>query len=86
MVGILDIYQQRGDGESPFTADEIAELVHLEPRPWVMAANELHRLDADLEFADGIARAAGAGCVANGTHRSAAACKCDCCCRSSPTR
>ena len=51
MVGILEIYQQRGDGESPFTADEIAELVHLEPRPWTMAANELHRLDADLEFA-----------------------------------
>ena len=54
MVGILDIYQQRGDGDSPFSADEIAELVHLEPRPWVMAANELHRLDADLEFADGL--------------------------------
>ncbi len=52
MVGILDIYQQRGDGDSPFTADEIAELVHLEPRPWVMAANELHQLAADLEFAD----------------------------------
>jgi hypothetical protein len=51
MVGILEIYQQRGDGESPFTADEIAELVHLEPRPWKMAANELQRLDADLEFA-----------------------------------
>jgi hypothetical protein len=51
MVGILDIYQQRGEGESPFTADEIAALVHLEPRPWTMAANELHRLDADLEFA-----------------------------------
>ena len=54
MVGILDLYQQRGDGESPFTADEIAGLVHLEPRPWVMAANELHRLDADLEFAEGL--------------------------------
>lgn len=53
MVGILDIYQQRGEGESPFTADEIAALVHLEPRPWVMAANELHRLDADLDFAEG---------------------------------
>jgi hypothetical protein len=51
MVGILEIYQQRGDGESPFSADEIAELVHLEPRPWTMAANQLHRLDADLEFA-----------------------------------
>lgn len=51
MVNILDIYHQRGEGESPFNADEIAALVHLEPRPWTMAANELHRLDADLEFA-----------------------------------
>lgn len=51
MIGILEIYQQRGEGESPFTADEIAALVHLDPRPWTMAANELHRLDADLEFA-----------------------------------
>jgi hypothetical protein len=51
MVGILDIYQQRGAGESPFGVDELAELVHLEPRPWMMAANEPQRLDADLEFA-----------------------------------
>jgi hypothetical protein len=51
MVGILEVYQQRGEGESPFNADEIAELVHLEPRPWTMAANQMHRLDADLEFA-----------------------------------
>lgn len=51
MVGVMEIYQQRGEGESPFSAEEIAELVHLEPRPWVMAANELHRLDADLAFA-----------------------------------
>ena len=54
MVGILDIYQQRGEAESPFSADEIAGLVHLEPRPWLMAANELHRLEADLEFADSL--------------------------------
>jgi hypothetical protein len=52
MVGILDIYQQRGDGDSPFTVDEIAELVHLEPRPWVMASNDEYQLHADLEFAD----------------------------------
>ncbi|HUQ86192.1 MAG TPA: hypothetical protein VM096_01455 [Vicinamibacterales bacterium] len=51
MVGILEVYQQRGDGDSPFGADEIAQLVHLEPRPWSMAANQEHRLDADLEFA-----------------------------------
>ena len=51
MVGILEIYHQRGSGDSPFTIDEIAALVHLEPRPWVMAANQPQRLDADLEFA-----------------------------------
>src|SRR5688500_7216625 len=53
MVGVVEVYQQRGQGESPFEADEIAELVHLEPRPWLLAANELHRLEADLEFAAG---------------------------------
>jgi len=51
MVEIIELYQQRGDGESPFTIDEIAELVHLEPRPWTMASNEPHRLHADLDFA-----------------------------------
>ena len=52
MVGIVEIYQQRGEGDSPFGTDEIAELVHLEPRPWVMAANEPQRLLAALEFAE----------------------------------
>jgi hypothetical protein len=51
MVGVIEIYQQRGESDSPFTADEIAELVHLEPRPWLLASNELTRLHADLEFA-----------------------------------
>ena len=51
MVEIIEVYQQRGDSESPFSTDEIAELVHLEPRPWVMAANEPQQLHADLEFA-----------------------------------
>jgi hypothetical protein len=51
MVGVIDIYQQRGDGESPFTADEIAELVHLDPRPWMIASNELQTLHAELDFA-----------------------------------
>ena len=53
MVNILDIYHQRGEGDSPFTADEIAELVHLEPRPWTMASSELQQLDAELDFAAG---------------------------------
>lgn len=53
MVGILEIYQQRGEAESPFTPEELAKLVHVEPRPWVLAANDTHRIDADLEFAAG---------------------------------
>jgi hypothetical protein len=52
MVGIVEVYQQRGGGDSPFDEDEIAQLVHLEPRPWTMAANEPRRLLADLEFAE----------------------------------
>ncbi|MFA5909553.1 MAG: hypothetical protein WC815_12305 [Vicinamibacterales bacterium] len=51
MVGILDIYQQRGEAESPFTPEELAQLVHVEPRPWLLAANDVYRVDADLEFA-----------------------------------
>ena len=54
MVNILDIYQQRGEGASPFDEDEMAQLVHLEPRPWTMAGSEPHRLDAELEFATGL--------------------------------
>jgi hypothetical protein len=54
MVGILDIYQQRGESDSPFEPEELAQLVHLEPRPWTLAANELHRVDADLDFATGL--------------------------------
>jgi len=51
MVNILEIYQERGQRESPFLPEEVAELVHLEPRPWTMASSELLRLTADLEFA-----------------------------------
>jgi hypothetical protein len=51
MVNILEIYQERGQGESPFLPEEIAQLVHLEPRPWTMASNDLLQLTAELEFA-----------------------------------
>lgn len=54
MVGILEIYQQRGEADSPFESEEIAQLVHVEPRPWILAANDMHRIDADLEFAAGV--------------------------------
>jgi hypothetical protein len=54
MVNILEVYQERGQGESPFLPEEIAQLVHLEPRPWTMASSELLRLSAELEFAPGL--------------------------------
>lgn len=54
MVGILDIYQQRGEADSPFEPEELAQLVQVEPRPWLLASNDLHRVDADLEFATDI--------------------------------
>ena len=56
MVGILEIYQQRGEGDSPFDADEIARA-----RPSRAAA-----LD------DGGQRAAAAGCGSGVRDRSAA--------------
>ena len=51
MVGILETYQQRGAADSPFEPEELAQLVHVEPRPWILASNDVHRVDADLEFA-----------------------------------
>ena len=51
MLGVIEVYQQRGQGPSPVTTEELATLVHLEPRPWSLAANEPNRLVADLDFA-----------------------------------
>ena len=51
MVGILEIYQQRGAGDSPFEPEELAQLVHVDPRPWIQASNDVHSVDAELEFA-----------------------------------
>ncbi len=53
MLGVVRIYQQRGQDPSPFTTEELARLVHIEPRPWLMASSEPSRLVADLAFADG---------------------------------
>jgi hypothetical protein len=53
MLGVVEVYQQRGQQPSPFSTEELAQLVHAEPRPWLMAANEPDRLLADLEFAPG---------------------------------
>lgn len=52
MLGVVDIYRQRGQDPSPFTTEALASLVHLDPRPWVMASSETSRLVADLAFAD----------------------------------
>ena len=54
MVKIGDVYQERGDADSPFEAEELAQLVHLDPRPWLLAANDLHSVHADLDFAPGL--------------------------------
>ena len=51
MVGILETYQQRGAGDSPFEPEELAQLVHVDPRPWIQASNDVHSVDAELEFA-----------------------------------
>ena len=75
MVGILDIYQQRGEADSPFAPEELAQLVHVEPRPWLLAANDVHRVDADLEFAADLPARLELD-AENGTRRSAAACRC----------
>jgi hypothetical protein len=51
MLGVVDVYLQRGQEPSPVTTEELAQLVHLEPRPWRLAVNEPDRLMADLDFA-----------------------------------
>lgn len=53
MLGVIEIYQQRGQDVSPVTTEDLAQLVHVEPRPWLLAANEPDRLIADLDFATG---------------------------------
>lgn len=51
MLGVVEVYQQRGENPPPVGTEELAELVHLEPRPWLLAVNEPERLLADLDFA-----------------------------------
>lgn len=53
MLGVIEVYQQRGQQASPFGAEELARLVHLDPRPWVLASSEPNRLLANLPFATG---------------------------------
>ncbi|MGE0041590.1 MAG: hypothetical protein AB7H88_06615 [Vicinamibacterales bacterium] len=57
MLGVLAIYEERGEGASAFTTRELAELVRLEPRPWVTASNSRAGLTAELDFRPGAPRA-----------------------------
>src|SRR5690606_5262162 len=44
------LYEDRGSGPSPFAIDEMAELVHLDPRPWLLASSSAEGLEAELAF------------------------------------
>lgn len=53
MLAVVEAYQQRGQDPPPIDTEQLAQLVHLEPRPWMLAVNEPERLLADLDFATG---------------------------------
>ena len=50
MVAVVAIYQQHGEGPSPFSTDELASLVQVEPRPWTRASSSVDSLVAELPF------------------------------------
>jgi hypothetical protein len=50
MLGVASLYEERGEDPSPFSIDELAELVHLDPRPWLLASNGPSSLQAELPF------------------------------------
>jgi hypothetical protein len=50
MLGVVALYEDRGEGPSPFAADELAQLVHLSPRPWLLASNTPSGLQAEFAF------------------------------------
>ncbi len=50
MLDVASVYASRGGRGSPFSVNELAALVHLEPRPWMTASNEARRVDAELAF------------------------------------
>ena len=53
MTGVASVYEARGAGESPFTATELAGLVHLDPSPWQTASSAIDGLEATLAFRPG---------------------------------
>lgn len=50
MLGVASLYEDRGAGPSPFTTDDMAALVHLDPRPWLLASNTATGLQAEFAF------------------------------------
>ena len=50
MLGVATLYEDRGSGDSPFAAGEMADLVHLAPRPWLLASNSPTGLQAEFAF------------------------------------
>ena len=50
MLDVLEVYRQHGEGPSPFSTDELASLVHVEPRPWTRASSSFDSLAAELPF------------------------------------
>lgn len=50
MVTVTSVYQERGEGASPWTAKEMAALLQLDPRPWLLASSHATGLQATLPF------------------------------------
>lgn len=53
MLEVTSVYQQRGEHGSPWSADELASLVPLEPRPWSRASSEADHFEATLPWHTG---------------------------------
>lgn len=57
MLRVMEVYREHGERASPFGGDELAQLVHIEPRPWTGASSDVDTLLAELPFgADAVAR------------------------------
>lgn len=54
MLDVTTVYQQHGAHGSPWRTDEMAGLVHLEPRPWARASSEVETFDATLPWTGGV--------------------------------
>ncbi len=52
MLEVVAVYLEHGERASPFAGDELAQLVHVEPRPWTRASSGFDTLAADLPFGE----------------------------------